>query len=215
MKFVKEVLFIFLLAFFFAGITAGANLWLSPRIQLNDETRNARYLLTVLGIPFPQDADARQLEDIRIGHVAKAELDGQHVYRGYDDSGQPLAYAFPVGGKGFWGRIEGLLALNNDLNEITGIVFTQNVETPGLGARITEQWFRDQFQGISLPEHPKDGKYVVVSKQDAGKGNRVDAITGATMTSTLVEKFLNEDIKRIVAEKDDIRRIDWQSPKRK
>ena len=215
MKFLKEILFIFFLAFFFAGLTAGANLWLSPRIRLNEETRHTRHLLTALGIPFPVDADAKQLESIRSRHVTRAEIDGSDVYRGYDDSGKPVAYAFPVGGKGFWGRIEGLLALNNDLNEITGIVFTDNVETPGLGARITEQWFRDQFHGLKLPEHAENGKFVIVSSRDTGKKNRVDAITGATMTSSLVEKFLNEDIGKIVAEKDEIRRMDWQSPKRK
>jgi Na+-transporting NADH:ubiquinone oxidoreductase subunit C len=215
MKFFKEVLFIFLLAFFFAGLTAGANLLLSPKILLNEETRTTKYLLTVLGVPFPDDVEAGRLERIEDEHVAQAELNGERVYRAYDDQGNPVAYAFPIGGKGFWGRIDGLLSLNNDLNEINGIVFTQNVETPGLGARITEKWFRDQFRGIKLPAQPNDGTYVIVSKHHAGKENRVDAITGATMTSGLLEKFLNEDINRILVEKDKIRRIEWQSPKKK
>ncbi len=215
MKFFKEVSFIFLIAFFFAGLTAGANLILSPRIDLNEETRQTEYLLTALGIPFPKTADALQLRNIEENHVAVAELNGEHVYRAYDDEGNPTAYAFPIGGKGFWGRIEGLLALNNNLTEIKGIVFTKNVETPGLGARITEKWFQDQFQDIKLPQERGKENYVTVSKKDAKQRNRVDAITGATMTSSLVEKFLNEDIQRILAEKDEIRRIGWQSPRKK
>jgi Na+-transporting NADH:ubiquinone oxidoreductase subunit C len=215
MKFFKEVLFIFVLAFFFAGLTAGANLLLSPRIRLNEETKQTEYLLTALGIPFPKGADASQLRSIQENHVAAAALKGEQVYRGYDDQGNPAAYAFPIGGKGFWGRIEGLLALNNDLNEIKGIVFTKNVETPGLGARITEKWFQNQFKGIKLlPKRDKEN-YIIVSKQHPEQKNRVDAITGATMTSSLVEKFVNEDIERILAEKDEIRRIGWQSPRRK
>ncbi len=215
MKFFREVLFIFVLAFFFAGLTAAANLLLSPRIRLNDETKHTEYLLTAFGIPFPKGADASQLRRIQENHVAVAKLNGEQVYRAFDDRGNPTAYAFPIGGKGFWGRIEGLLALNNDLNEIKGIVFTKNVETPGLGARITEKGFQDQFKGIKLP--PRRGKenYIVVSKHHAEKKNRVDAITGATMTSSLVEKFVNDDIGRILAEKDRIRRIQWQSPQRK
>lgn len=188
---------------------------LSPRIRLNEETRHTEYLLTALGIPFPKGADAAQLRKIQNDHVAEADLDGDAVYRGYDDEGKPIGYAFPIGGKGFWGRIEALLALNNDLTEITGIVFTRNVETPGLGARITEKWFRDQFQGIELPAKREKGKYVVVAKKDPQKKHHVDAITGATMTSTLVEEFLNNDIRRILAEKDGIRRIEWQSPRKK
>ncbi|MFH1117468.1 MAG: FMN-binding protein [Pseudomonadota bacterium] len=215
MKFLKDVLFIFLVSFFFAGLTAGANLMLSPRISLNEETRQTEYLLTALGIPFPKGADALQLRKIQQDHVAVAERDGEYIYRAYDDGGNPTAYAFAIGGKGFWGRIEGLLALNNDLSEIKGIVFTKNVETPGLGARITEKWFQDQFQGIALPAKPGKENYVVVSKRDAEKGNRVDAITGATMTSSLVEKFLNRDIERILADKDGIRRIGWQSPRKR
>lgn len=215
MKFFKDVLFIFLLAFFFAGITAGANLMLSRRIALNDQTRNSRYLLEVLGIPFPRGEDAAELDRIEGERVARAKLDGNDVYRSFDQKGTPSEYAFKIGGKGFWGRIDGLLALNKDLNRIEGIVFTRNVETPGLGARIEEKWFRDQFRGIELPDKPKKGKYVIVSKQEAGAKNRVDAITGATRTSSMVENFLNEDIGRILAQKDEIRRIDWPSPQKR
>lgn len=215
MKFIREVLFIFLVAVFFAGLTAGVNQALTDRISLNDRTRDIRHLLNVLDIPIPQGAGPETIAELRGSRIVKETVNGRTVYRAYDENGNPSGYAFRIGGKGFWGRIDGLLALDDNLEEITGIVFTSHNETPGLGARIEEPAFRNQFKGIDLSGQTDDRQYVVVTTRDSDKPNAIDAITGASMTSMLVEKFLNEDIRQITAMKDDIRRTTWPSPQRK
>ncbi len=215
MKFVKEMAFIILVALVFAGFTAWVHGKLIARIRLNDETRNSRHLLDVMGIHVPREAGPAEIRDIEKHQVEEGNVDGLEVYRSFDKNGRPTGYAFPIGGKGFWGRMRGLLALHNDLDTIKGIVFTSHEETPGLGARVDEKWFRDQFKGIKLSNSPEKGQFVFIGRGAPGGKNRVDAITGATMTSTAVDRFLNADLRKIVALKDKIGRMEWPSPRKK
>jgi Na+-transporting NADH:ubiquinone oxidoreductase subunit C len=215
MKFVKETAFIIITALVFAGITAGVHGTLISRIRLNKETRNTRYLLDVMGIGFPTAADPAEIRAIERRRVEEAEVDGMKVYRSLDKEGRPTGYVFPIRGKGFWGPMRGFVALGNDLDTIKGIVFTSHEETPGLGARVDERWFRDQFKGIKLSKSPGKDRFVFVGGSPAGGKNRVDAVTGATMTSNAVDRFLNADLRRIVALKDRIRRMEWPSRQRK
>ena len=98
---------------------------------------------------------------------------------------QILRHVLPIGGPGLWGQIEGVAGLNSDLDRLTGVDFTVQIETPGLGGRIVELWFREQFRG-------KTGPLSRVPERTEGEGaNQFDAITGATITSTAVEDMLN------------------------
>jgi len=215
MKFVKEILFIFLVAVFFAGLTSAVNYALTSRISLNERTLESRYLLDVLGIESPVAAGPELIGDLEKTRTSLLKIDGLRAYRSYDEQGRPDGYAFRFSGKGFWGTISGLLALDADLDTIRGIVFTSHTETPGLGARIDEDRFRNQFKGIKLSERLPKGKFVSIRAGDGKAKNRVDAITGATMTSTLLEKLLNEEIRKIVALRERIGRAPWPSPQKR
>jgi Na+-transporting NADH:ubiquinone oxidoreductase subunit C len=112
-----------------------------------------------------------------------------------------LGYAFPVEGVGFWATVRGYLAVSPDGVRALGITFLEHAETPGLGGRITEKAFRDQFIGLNLS--PQAGKRFLTIGRDRPRdpadpryGRYVDAITGATGTSLAVEKFLNADLAR-------------------
>jgi Na+-transporting NADH:ubiquinone oxidoreductase subunit C len=213
MKFLKEISFIFTVAFLFAGVTGAVNHSLKDLIRLHDETRNTRQLLEVLGIPFPHDAGPAEIQKIEETHVAESTFRGHPVYAVRDKEGTPEVFAFPIEGKGFWGPISGLVALNGSLDEVKGIIFTKHNETPGLGARIDEKWFRDQFTDLPLPDHPKAGKFIVITGSDPQHKNRIDAVTGATMTSTLLQSLLNREIGSIKAAKEEIGSLKWPSPR--
>jgi Na+-translocating ferredoxin:NAD+ oxidoreductase subunit G len=75
--------------------------------------------------------------------------------------------------KAFSGQI-GLMAGFKPDGTIVSITVLEQKETPGLGTKMTEPGFKDQFNG----KNPSD--YTVKVKKDGGK---VDAITAATISS--------------------------------
>jgi len=88
-----------------------------------------------------------------------------------------------------------MAAVAPDASKIIGVAFYEHNETPGLGARISESWFTEQFSG--LPLHPIEGgdQIFYLNPKRAGKAhNELDAITGASRTSDAVERFLNRDL---------------------
>ncbi len=71
------------------------------------------------------------------------------------------------------------------MNQLQGIVFTEQNETPGLGGRIMEEWFREQFRGLELVQ----GEQV---KYGEGGSQKIDAISGATQTSNAILRIINQ-----------------------
>ena len=103
-----------------------------------------------------------------------------------------IKYVLPMYGAGLWGPIWGYVAVNDDGNTIYGANFSHEGETPGLGARIAEQPFQDEFKDKHLF---LDGEFksVAVLKrgQKAANGaEQVDALTGATITSRGVSDMM-------------------------
>jgi len=116
------------------------------------------------------------------------------AWASFDENGKLSAYAFPVGGKGFWGPIEGIMSVGPDGETIRTVVWTKHGETPGLGARIEEDGFREQFRGKkALP--PTIKKFQVVAQGNAKNDpHKVDQITGATQTTVVgLGSFLNDN----------------------
>jgi len=75
--------------------------------------------------------------------------------------------------KGYGGQIWLMVGFDRD-NKIVNIAVVEQKETPGLGAKVGEPAFKDQFNG-------KDpGVFDMRVKKDGGK---VDAISAATITS--------------------------------
>ena len=105
-------------------------------------------------------------------------------------AGQTVAYALPVSGQGFWAPIKGIIGLKADRRTITGIAFYEQNETPGLGAQITTSAFTSQFKGKVLSW---GDKALNIRPPGAPLGaSDVEAVTGATQTSTRLEKILND-----------------------
>ncbi|MBD3288837.1 FMN-binding protein [candidate division KSB1 bacterium] len=128
--------------------------------------------------------------------------DSATIYIHHDNSGNVLAYGFPLKGKGLWGTISAFGAVSSNLEKMVGIDFTAQVETPGLGARITEVEFKYFFRNLSLEGFHEDSKrkpIVLVKEKEQSNiedpTNSLQAITGATQTVSGVQKMLNTDLK--------------------
>ncbi len=87
---------------------------------------------------------------------------------------EPVGLAFMAKGAGYGGKIGILVGLETD-RSARGIRIISQQETPGLGAKITKLDFLDQFAGKRAEE--------IALARDGGK---IDAITGATISSRAV-----------------------------
>ena len=108
-----------------------------------------------------------------------ADVGDAHInacYVGKDDSGNTVGYALSVTSKGFGGNVVMALGLTPE-GAVKKISFTELNETAGLGMRADEDSFKDQFVG-------KSGS--ITYGQDG-----VEAMSGATVTSTAVKNALN------------------------
>ena len=93
-------------------------------------------------------------------------------------------------GPGLWSVLKLLLIVNKDLNSLESLSVLSQGETPGLGGRVTEDIFLNQFNGVVVrPE--------ILIKKRAKKENEVDTISGATGTSKGVEDIINSAISLI------------------
>jgi Na+-transporting NADH:ubiquinone oxidoreductase subunit C len=90
-------------------------------------------------------------------------------------------------GPGLWSILELLIIVNRDLKSLESISVLSQGETPGLGGRVTEDEFLNQFKGTNI--RPQ----ISIVKR-AKKNNEVDAISGATATSKGVEDIINSAI---------------------
>ncbi len=108
-------------------------------------------------------------------------------------------YIIPLRGKGLWDAIWGYVSLKDDVNTIKGAVFDHKGETPGLGAEITQGWFRERFADEKIFDGSGNLIGVSVVKGNVGpsnkEDNKVDAISGATITGDGVSDMISERLK--------------------
>ena len=108
--------------------------------------------------------------------------------------------AIESAGKGYGGDVGLMIGVDITTDQIIGVAVTTHSETPGLGARITEKWFTDQFKGVPIAWKKDVSDRVIIGRATGAKPeNQVDAITGATQTSMALKRFLNAELERIRA----------------
>ncbi len=103
----------------------------------------------------------------------------------YDKDGNLIGYAMLTEGTGFQGPIKLMVGFDTTLSRITGMEVLENVETPGLGNRIVEDWFKKQFKGRLTPIG-----YVKGKKPE--NPHNIQAISGATISSRSVVKIVDD-----------------------
>ena len=178
---VYTIVFIFILTAVFTAVLAVADTFYAPRIAENVVLAERRDVLYALGLDSTGDAAA--LNARFDSQVTKETVGGVDVFK-QNLIGGTYGIAVPFKGSGLWGTIRGYLAVSSDFKEIAGIVFTEQQETPGLGGRIDELQYKEQFRGV-----PITGAKIVYGKNG---DKEIDAVTGATITSNSVLRIVND-----------------------
>jgi electron transport complex protein RnfG len=86
-----------------------------------------------------------------------------------------------------------MIGVDLKTGHLTGMRVMTHIETPGLGARSTESAFYEQFSGLETKD---------IALSD--KGGKINAITGATNTSTGVVEAVKKGLELFARTKDKI-----------
>ncbi|MBB6481206.1 FMN-binding protein [Spirochaeta isovalerica] len=181
-------------AFIFVFLLSLANSATSEKVAENQRILEARAYLTAAGIVVSEEMDVeKELKSVF------PQFDSSKPYQETTLNGKQLIVA-PFQGSGLWGTITGVLGMDADFSRIVGMEILSHSETPGLGGRIDEAWFKDQFKG----EYAVDG---IVIRKGGGKGDtdkdngEVDGITGASRTSDSLQQIINNQIDKMKSAK--------------
>lgn len=102
----------------------------------------------------------------------------------------------PVRGFGYQSMMKGYLALREDLNTVAALIFFEQGETPGMGARIGEPEWQALWNGKQAADKNGVIRMEVVRGEATGI-HEVDGISGATRTGSgitnLVRFWLGPD----------------------
>jgi Na+-transporting NADH:ubiquinone oxidoreductase subunit C len=187
-----------------AAVLTFAATFTAPYQEANRKAEEALNILLALNVPGAAEATAEEVLTLRDDNVQEKEVErGEmkimtYVYSPGGAGAAPESVAIRFAGAGLWGPIKGFLAMDPGMTRILAITFYEQEETPGLGGEITKDWFLARFKGLSLRD--TDGKVGIIIGAGEASPNRVDGISGATMTCDKVEEMLNEAITSIVKE---------------
>lgn len=124
------------------------------------------------------------------------------IYQRVDEAGATIAWCIPISGYGLWSTLYGFLALEPDLATVKGITFYKHAETPGLGGEVDNLGWQRQWPGKQVLD--ERGNVVGVSLKKGRvdesvpqeKLHMVDGLSGATITSNGVTRFVRADLER-------------------
>lgn len=126
-----------------------------------------------------EEAALKEVLPKAIKFIANKEEGGADYYLAYDEKNSLVGVAIKSSSKGYSSIIESLAGLDKNLEIVSIKILSQN-ETPGLGSRVSEESFLSQFIGKKL-----DSLW------------QVQAITGATISSTAVINSVNNKIEEL------------------
>ena len=116
------------------------------------------------------------------------------VYLVTDDSGDIETIILPIKGYGLWSVLYGFLALEGDFNTVVGLGYYEQGETAGLGGEVDNPRWKAKWPGKKI--YDEQGNVDIslvkgtVEASDPDAEHKVDALSGASLTSKGVQNML-------------------------
>ncbi len=195
------VVFTFVVCAAFVFFLALANEATKEQVAANRLFAEQAAVLDAFGIAYasPQEALALYAERIRDSAVPEG-AGAEKAYR-YEADGKTYV-AVRITGAGLWGAITIILGADSGVERLTGIQIVAQNETPGLGGRIDEAWFRNQFRGERVGP---SGIRIATGAESRGTGDPdpdnglADGVSGASRTSQSMQTIVNGGIEALRA----------------
>ena len=210
------VIYSIILVVVVAAVLAFAAMFLKPTQDANVKKDTIGQILTAATFTGVEDArildtykaeiESAILVDLEGNKVGDLNIEDCEVYGTSDLKKQIAAeqkmlpvYIFkngitvvPCYGAGLWGPIWGYVGFEKDLKTIKAVRFGHKGETPGLGAKISDEpSFAEAFVGKTIGADELLFEIVKPANRQT-ENNGVDAISGATITSQALGNTLNQ-----------------------
>ena len=189
-QYIKMLSFVFIMGFLTSIVFVGMDALTAERIEMNKDAAIYSAVLTHNDITY----NSGNLADVFNDNITVEEVtyDGQLLSFYINEVNGNVSFLYGVFSLGgLWGPVRGVITLESDFQTIVNVTVLEEQETPGLGGKVKNREFLDQFIGLQLL--PELERPVEVNKDAAAnKANEVDEISGATGTSTAFERLLND-----------------------
>ncbi len=112
------------------------------------------------------------------------------------ENGNVKRVVLPIHGYGLWSTLYGFISLKGDANTIEGLGFYKQGETPGLGGEVDNPKWKALWIGKKVYGQNKADPEIQlvkggVSPDAKNVEHKVDALSGATLTSRGVQNLVN------------------------
>ncbi len=182
------IIFMLAVTVVFISVTTAIYTFTEETIKINEKLVIKRAILSAAGVSLPEDSAA--IDRLYNSVVQEFTGSGGEVLY-YEVSESEIssgnAYVIITTGSGLWGDITAAVGLDESMDTLTGIEIIDQNETPGLGGRITEDWFTTQFRG-------KRGPLDLVPEGETTSEQQFQAITGASYSTAAIKDIVNETL---------------------
>jgi len=199
----RMILFVLVLGAILTSALVTVDAITAPYIAANQLKKLQKSVLDVATIVYTEENREQVFaESIRTklfpDRLQPKDAEEEKKLRYYVTSNNQVIFEFK--GSGLQGEIHGAIALMEDLDTIKGVTIIKQEETPGLGGRIGEAQFLDQFKNKKIfPE-------LRITRQGKASGiNEVDGITGATLSCNALQQVLNSESQKYIPAIKEIR----------
>ena len=162
---IKTGLFLLVFAALSGLMLAFCESYTAPEIEKIKEQKASEAMSKAL-------PSANNFEPSELGHIGK------------DKSNNVVGMVIKTKPKSYGKELEMLVGIENN-GKVSGVEILSHSETPGLGAKVTSDKFKNNFSKL-IQENPNP---IFKIKKEGGD---VDAITAATITSKAFCKGINE-----------------------
>jgi electron transport complex protein RnfG len=179
----KYIITLTLICIIAAAVLAGVYAITKEPIAISERQEKLKAIKIVLP-PFNNEPDKEEEKITVKDRETKVEKD-VYFYPGKNEAGELVGVAIQTVSKTGYGGDIALMIGADMKGEIQGLYILNYAETPGLGSKIDEEWFKKQFVGKSV------SKNKLSVKKDGGD---IDSITGATISSRAVAYAVEEGL---------------------
>lgn len=182
------VFYMFIVTAVFSSVVIGFTIYTRDRVEANQALAFQSAVVKALGL-FEQGMTGVEVNRVFSEKVTEPQEDAGGAYT-HRSGGSMEGYAVTFEGQGFWAPVKGVIGIKADKKTVRSIHFYEQAETPGLGAEITTEDWRGQFEGLEVSY---EGKAISMERPGAElEQGQVHAVTGATQTSVRVERIIND-----------------------